>query len=144
MGSLFWATHWPRDRLKSTVELWTYYKETVRCWSSCNLLQFELLTTHLMDAQLGVVDHLVRNAAVERWDVRGRCGHSISISSVYILYNRRKTILCSSSQQLPRLRLRPLKGFLSWHGALQGSSGCLVCVASGTTENQTTLRCAML
>ena len=29
-----------------------------------------------------------------------------------------KTILFRSSQQLPRLRLGPLKGFLSWHGAL--------------------------
>ena len=27
-----------------------------------------------------------------------------------------------SSQELPRLRLGPLKGFLSWHGALQGPS----------------------
>ena len=26
----------------------------------------------------------------------------------------------------PRLRLEPLKGFLSWHGALQGPSTCLV------------------
>ena len=31
---------------------------------------------------------------------------------------RRNTILFRSSQQLPRLRLGPSKGFLSWHGAL--------------------------
>ena len=33
---------------------------------------------------------------------------------------RGTTILFRSSQQLPRLRLGHLKGFLSWHGALQG------------------------
>ena len=32
------------------------------------------------------------------------------------------TFLFCSSQQLPRLRLGPLKGFLSWHGTLQGPS----------------------
>ena len=36
------------------------------------------------------------------------------------------TILFRSSQQLPRLRLGPSKGFLSWHGALLGPSTCLV------------------
>ena len=35
---------------------------------------------------------------------------------------RGNTILFRSCQQLPRLRLGPLKGFLSWHGALQGPS----------------------
>ena len=35
-------------------------------------------------------------------------------------------ILFRSSQQLPRLRLGPLKGFLSWHSALQGPSTRLV------------------
>ena len=35
-------------------------------------------------------------------------------------------VLCSSSQQLPRLRLGPLKGFLSWHGALLRPSTRLV------------------
>ena len=35
-------------------------------------------------------------------------------------------ILFRSPQQLPRLRLGPLKGFLSWHSALQGPSSCLV------------------
>ena len=30
------------------------------------------------------------------------------------------------SNSLPRLCLGPLKGFLSWHGALQGPSTCLV------------------
>ena len=33
-----------------------------------------------------------------------------------------KTFLFRSSQQLPRLSLRPLKGVLSWHGALPGPS----------------------
>ena len=37
------------------------------------------------------------------------------------------TILFRSSQQLPRHRLGPLKGFLSWHCALQGPSTRLVC-----------------
>ena len=37
-----------------------------------------------------------------------------------------KQLFCSS-QQLPGLRLGPLKGFLSWHGALQGPLACLVC-----------------
>ena len=32
------------------------------------------------------------------------------------------TFLFRSSQQLPRLRLGPSKGFLSWHGALLGPS----------------------
>ena len=36
------------------------------------------------------------------------------------------TILFCSSQQLPRLHLGPLKGFLSWHGALQGPDTYLV------------------
>ena len=36
------------------------------------------------------------------------------------------TILFRSSQQLPRLRLGPSKGFLSWHGALLGPSTRLV------------------
>ena len=40
---------------------------------------------------------------------------------------RGNTILFRSSQQLPHLRLGPLKGFLSWHGALQGPSTRLVC-----------------
>ena len=36
--------------------------------------------------------------------------------------SRGNTILCSSSQQLPRLCLGPLKGFLSWQDVLQGPS----------------------
>ena len=36
--------------------------------------------------------------------------------------HRGNTILFRSSQHLPRLRLRPFKGFLSWHGALLGPS----------------------
>ena len=36
------------------------------------------------------------------------------------------TVFCSSSQQLPRLCLGPLNGFLSWHITLQGPSTCLV------------------
>ena len=36
------------------------------------------------------------------------------------------TTLFRSSQQLPRLHPGPLKGFLSWHGALQGPSTRLV------------------
>ena len=36
------------------------------------------------------------------------------------------TFLFHSSQQLPRLRLGPSKGFLSWHGALLGPSTRLV------------------
>ena len=39
---------------------------------------------------------------------------------------QRNTFLFRSSQQLPHLHLRPLKGFLSWHGALWGLSTCLV------------------
>ena len=39
---------------------------------------------------------------------------------------RGNAILFRSSQQLPRLRLRPSKGFLSWHGALLGPSTRLV------------------
>ena len=38
--------------------------------------------------------------------------------------------LFSSSQQLPCLCLGPLKGFLSWHGALQGPSPGLVCYSA--------------
>ena len=34
------------------------------------------------------------------------------------LTGRQNTILFCSSQQLPRLRLGPLKGFLGWQGAL--------------------------
>ena len=46
-------------------------------------------------------------------------------------------VLFGSSQQLPRHCLRPLKGFFSWHGALQVPSTCLdSCLASRTTENQ--------
>ena len=37
-----------------------------------------------------------------------------------------KFFLLRSFLQLPRLRLGPLKGFLSWHGALQGPSTRLV------------------
>ena len=37
--------------------------------------------------------------------------------------------------RLARLRLRPLKGFLSWHDALQGHR-LASCLASGTTEKQ--------
>ena len=40
--------------------------------------------------------------------------------------HRRNTSLFRSSQQLPRLRLEPLKGFLSRHGAFQGTSTRLV------------------
>ena len=40
--------------------------------------------------------------------------------------HRGNTILFRSSQQLPRLRLGPSKGFLSWHGALLGPSTRLV------------------
>ena len=40
--------------------------------------------------------------------------------------HRGNSILCSSSQQLPCLRLGTLKGFLSWHSALQGPSTCLM------------------
>ena len=39
---------------------------------------------------------------------------------------RGNTILFRSSQQLPCLRLRPSKGFLSWHSALLGPSTRLV------------------
>ena len=39
--------------------------------------------------------------------------------------HRGNTVLFRSSQQLPRLRLGPLKGFLSWHCALHGHSTCL-------------------
>ena len=46
--------------------------------------------------------------------------------------HRGNNILLCSSQQLPRLCLVPLKDFLSWRGALQGS----LCDASGTTEKQ--------
>ena len=47
------------------------------------------------------------------------------------------TILFCSSQQLARLRLRPLKGVLkSWHGALQYGPWLTLSVASGTTEIQ--------
>ena len=42
------------------------------------------------------------------------------------LFLRKLFFLLRSSQQLPRLRLGPLKGFLSWHGALQGPSTRLV------------------
>ena len=40
--------------------------------------------------------------------------------------HRGNTIIFCSSQQLHRLRLGPLKGFLSWYGALQGPSSRLV------------------
>ena len=44
-------------------------------------------------------------------------------------HHRGNTFFFRSSQQLPRLRLRPLKGFLSWHGAQFRASenfwGCL-------------------
>ena len=43
---------------------------------------------------------------------------------------RGNTFLFHSSQQLPRLRLGPLKGFLNCQGLLAS------CVASGTTEIQ--------
>ena len=43
---------------------------------------------------------------------------------------RENTTLFHCSQQLPLLRLGPLKGFLSWHSTLTS------CVASGTTEIQ--------
>ena len=38
--------------------------------------------------------------------------------------SRGNTILFRSSRRLPRLRLGPLKGFLSRHGTLQGPSTC--------------------
>ena len=50
---------------------------------------------------------------------------------------RGNTIPFRSSQQLPRLRLRPLKGFLSWHGALQGPSTRLVCCFRNYRETRT-------
>ena len=37
-----------------------------------------------------------------------------------------KTYLLRFFQQLPRLCLRPLWGFLSWHGSLQGPSACFI------------------
>ena len=40
--------------------------------------------------------------------------------------HRGNTILFHSSLQLPGLRPGPLKGFLSWHGALQGPLTCHV------------------
>ena len=40
--------------------------------------------------------------------------------------HRGNTILFCSPQQLPRLRLGPLKGCLNWHGALTGPSTRLV------------------
>ena len=50
--------------------------------------------------------------------------------------SQNNTFLFHSSQQLPCLCLRPLWGFLSWHGTLQGPLTCS-CVASGTTETRT-------
>ena len=49
------------------------------------------------------------------------------------------TILFPSSQQLPRLRLGPLKGFLNWHSALQGPSTCLVHCFRSYIESSTPL-----
>ena len=49
--------------------------------------------------------------------------------------HRGNTILFRSSQQLPRLRLGPLKGFLSSHGTLQGSETETKELLGGTTEN---------
>ena len=47
------------------------------------------------------------------------------------------TFLFCSYKQLPRLRLGPLKGFLSWHGAVQGPWNCLVCCVQNYRESRT-------
>ena len=54
---------------------------------------------------------------------------------------RGNAFLFRSSQQLPRLRLRPLKGFLIWHGALQGPSTRLV---RSEIQRNKDVRCAAL
>ena len=50
---------------------------------------------------------------------------------------RGNAFLFCSSQQLPRLCLRPLKGFLSWHGALQGPSTLLVRCSRNYRDSKT-------
>ena len=45
------------------------------------------------------------------------------------------TIVCSSSQQLPRLHLRPLKGAVSAQKALRGSETETRELLGGTEEN---------
>ena len=60
---------------------------------------------------------------------RSRVGYWLIFISVFFLQKKPcqgNTILFRSSQQLPCLLLRPLKGFLSWHGALQEPSTHLV------------------
>ena len=47
------------------------------------------------------------------------------------------TFLCSSFQQLPCLRLRPLKGLLRWHSVLQGPSTPIVCFFRNYWETRT-------
>ena len=55
------------------------------------------------------------------------------------------TFLFHSSQQLAFLRLGPLKDFLSWHGALQGPSTCLVrCFRNYRETYKNTVRCTVL
>ena len=51
---------------------------------------------------------------------------SVPFCEKSMIPHRGNTILFRSSQQLPRLRLGPSKGFLSWHGALLEPSTCLV------------------
>ena len=48
-----------------------------------------------------------------------------------------KTFLFRSSQQLPGLRLEPLKGFLSWHGVFQGPLTSLVLCFQNYRETKT-------
>ena len=50
----------------------------------------------------------------------------------------------ASYQQLPSLRLSPLKGFLSWHGALQEPLTCLECCFQKYRETMTASVCAAL
>ena len=48
----------------------------------------------------------------------------------------RSGLLCSS-KQLPCLSLSPLKGFLNWHGTVQGSSTCLMRCFQDYSEKRT-------
>ena len=58
--------------------------------------------------------------------------------------HRGNTILLCSSQQLPRLHLGPLKGFLSRHGALQGALDSPCALLPEVQIYKDTVRCAAL
>ena len=66
-----------------------------------------------------------------------RLTYGCKLVKIIILPHRGNSFLFRSSQQLPCLHLGPLKGFLSWYGALQWRSTRLVRCLRNYRESRT-------